>query len=213
MDISITDVLQKYFPLLNEQALRQEVAHKGKLYRFKAGQLIQNAGEYIRMIPLVIVGSIKVSRVDESGHELFLYHINAGETCTMAFSCCMRRKKSEIKTVAVMDTITIGLPIQCIEGWMSRYPTWKNFVMNAYDRRMLDLIQTLDAIAFSKMDERLLDYLEEQAKTIQSKVIITTHQTIATDLNASREAVSRLLKTLERQGIIKLGRNKILLLR
>lgn len=161
---------------------------------------------------MIIEGSIKVSREDEDGNELFLYYLNAGDTCSMSFSCCMMNKKSDISTVAEDDTTLIGIPIQYVDEWMSRFKSWQQFVMQSYDLRMRELVQTIDEIAFKRMDERLMNYLEKKSEAAQSKVINSTHQQIAFDLNASREAVSRLLKQMEKEGSVQLGRNKITLL-
>ena len=118
-------------------------------------------------------------------------------------------KKSEIRTVAEEDTTIIGIPIRYMDEWMSQYQSWKNFIMRSYDNRMVELVKTIDSIAFKKMDERLLDYLEAKSEAINSRVINTTHQEIAYDLNASREAISRLLKQMEKEKLVTLGRNKI----
>lgn len=106
----------------------------------------------------------------------------------------------------------IGIPIRYVDEWMVRYQSWKNFVMKTYDDRLLELIRTIDKIAFMKMDQRLLDYLSGKANITGSRIIEVTHQQIADDINASREAVSRLLKQLERAGRISLGRNRVELL-
>ena len=139
--------------------------------------------------------------------------LQPGESCTMSFTCCMMNKRSEIRTEAEEDTVVIAIPIRYMDDWMSRYQSWKNFVMMSYDHRMKELIRTIDEIAFKKMDERLLTYLQKKAQVTGSKTLNATHQEIAYDLNASREAVSRLLKQLEHDGYVKLGRNKITLVK
>jgi CRP/FNR family transcriptional regulator len=160
-------------------------------------------------MPLLVEGSVKVSRENDDGRELFLYYLHPGEACTMSFTCCMMNKKSQIRTVAEDNVMMIGIPVRYMDEWMSRYQSWKNFVLTSYDERMLELIQAIDSMAFQHMDERLLEYLEKRAQAQQSESIEATHQEIAYDLNASREAVSRLLKQLERSGRVKLGRNRI----
>jgi len=151
-------------------------------------------------------------REDETGNELFLYFLSPGQTCSMSFTCCMMNKKSAIRTIAEEDTRFIGIPIKYVDQWMTKYQSWKNFIMLSYDSRMTELVRTIDSIAFQKMDERLITYLQQKSLATQSKTIITTHQAIAQDLNASREAISRLLKQLEQDGQVRLGRNKIDLL-
>ena len=211
-DPTLLQLVQRNFPQIAEKGLQEEIARVGKLLRFPAGAVIQDYGSYIKLVPLLLEGSIKVMREDEDGNELFLYFLQSGQTCSMSFTCCMMNKKSEIRTVAEEDTTVIGIPTRYMDEWMSRYPSWKNFVMLSYDNRMLELIRTIDSIAFKKMDERLLEYLHKKAEANNSRTINTTHQEIAYDLNASREAVSRLLKQLEKEGEVELGRNRIELL-
>ncbi len=205
----ILDLIRKNYSHIAEKQLQEEIAQVGRLLHFSAGEVIMEIGAYVKIVPLVIEGAIKVSREDEEGNELFLYYLQAGETCSMSFTCCMMNKKSEIRTTAEENTTIIGIPIKYIDDWMSRYQSWKNFIMRSYDYRMLELVRTLDEIAFRKMDERLLSYLQKKAQATGNTIIQSTHQEIAYDLSASREAVSRLLKQLERDGMVKLGRNKI----
>jgi len=121
----------------------------------------------------------------------------------------MMQKQSILKTEAEEDVSFIGIPLKYADLWMSKYPVWRNFIVKMYDNRLMELIETVDTIAFSKMDERLLDYLNKKAEILKSKSINTTHQDIANDINASREAVSRLLKKMEKQKLVSLGRNVI----
>ena len=205
-----TDLVRKTFPALTEIDLRNEIAEVGKLMHFKAGEVIMNYGSYVKMVPLVVEGSIKVSREDpDDAGELLLYFLTAGETCSMSFTCCMTDKKAAIRTEAEEDTTIIGIPIQYVDIWMSKFSSWKNFVMRSYDDRMLELVKVIDNISFSKLDERMEHYLKTLADSHGSRNIQRTHKEIAEDLNASREAVSRLLKKMETGGLVKLGRNEI----
>ena len=209
----IFELVHQNFPGLAELALQKEIAKVGVLKHFRDGEVIMNYGSYVKLVPLLVKGTIKVVREDEEdGRELLLYYLYAGETCSMSFSCCMMDKVSDIRTTAEDDSTVIAIPIKYIDEWMSKFPSWKNFVMRSYDSRMREMIKTIDSIAFKKMDERLLNYLEERAIAHNSKVINSTHQEIAADLNASREAISRLLKQLEKKGVVALERNKINLL-
>lgn len=208
----VLSLIRQHYPQIAERNLQDEIADVATIMHFKAGELIMDFGAYVKLVPLIIEGSIKVSREDEEGNELFLYYLQPGETCSMSFTCCLMDKKSEIRTMAEEDTMVIGIPTRYMDLWMTRYPSWKNFVMTSYDRRMMELVRTIDSIAFKKMDERLLDYLEKKAEANKNRTLQATHQEIAYDLNASREAVSRLLKQLEKDGVVALGRNRIELL-
>lgn len=203
------ELLRTHFPNLNDVKLVNAIANVAEEYRFSSGEVIMDFGVYIQMIPLVLSGSIKVIRQDDDDNELFLYYLSGGQTCAASFTCCMQAKQSYMKTIAEEDTHILGLPIKEVDDWVSEFKVWKRFVMQAYDARILDLARTVDSIAFLKMDERLLQYLQTKSTAIKSKSLSVTHQQIANDLNASREAVSRLLKQLEKRGVIKLGRNKL----
>lgn len=208
---NITELIRTYFPQLSEQGLREEIARVGKVMIFSSGEMIMDYGSYIKLIPLVIKGSIKVSREGNDGEEIFLYYLEGGDACTMTFTCCMRDKQSAIRTIAEDETRIIAIPTRYMDEWMMKYPTWKNFVMMAYDRRMLELIDTIDQIVFKKLDDRLLDYLRKKARALGQNTLQTTHQEVADDLNVTRESISRLLKNLEKQHKLELGRNQIIL--
>lgn len=207
-----TEEVKQYFPDFTEPGLLQVIANEGQIHHFREGEVIMDYGNYVRMLPLILSGTLKISRLSEDGSELFLYYLSRGESCTMTFSCCISNKQSEIRAVAEEDTTILALPQQKLDEWMMRYKSWKNFVMLAYDQRMNELISTIDQVTFSQLDERLFEYIKKRAEIRSDKTINTTHQRIADDLNVSREAVSRLLKSLEKKGHILLGRNKIVYL-
>ena len=204
-------LLQKHYPQLAEKELQQEIANVGKLMHFKAGEVIMDYGNYIKLVPLVVEGAVRVTREDpEEGREILLYFLQPGEACSMSFTCCMVNKKSEIRTEAEDDTSLIAIPIRYMDEWMTRYQSWKNFVMTTYDRKILDLVKVVDSISFKNLDKRMMEYLKKRVAATGNRVISTSHQDIANDLNVTREAVSRLLKNLEKEGIVKLGRNQLL---
>ena len=149
MNDSILQLIKNKFPSISDRKLQEEIAEVGKLMQFKEGEVIMNYGSYIKMVPLVLEGSIKVSREDDTdGKEILLYFLNSGDTCSMSFTCCMTDKKAAIRTEAEEDTTIIGIPIQYVDQWMTKYRDWKNFVMKSYDNRMLDLVKVIDNIAF-----------------------------------------------------------------
>ena len=209
----IQKIIHQKFPQLAEKNLQAAIAQVGQIMEFNAGEIILDYGSYIRLVPLIIEGSIKVTREDEeTGKELLLYFINAGDTCSMSFTCCMMDKKSAIRTEAVEKTRLIGIPIKYVDSWMGKYQSWKNFIMRSYDHKMLELVRVIDNVAFRGLDDRMKKYLQELTHSLNSQIIQITHQQIADDLNVSREAVSRLLKKLETLGKVKLGRNQITIL-
>lgn len=195
-----------------EPGLLKEMEHSGSNVFLKAGDVIIEPGQVVQNIPMIISGTIKVSRLDESGKELLLYYVNANESCAMTFTCCMEQHKSEIKAVAEEDVELIMLPAYKMDEWMSKYPSWKSFVMRTIQQRFDELLKTIDHIAFEKMDERLIHYLKDKSKAHHSPLLNISHQQIADELATSREVISRLLKKLENDKKLLLYRNQIKLL-
>ena len=176
-------------------------------------QQLLRIGEYIKVVPLVLSGSIRVIRNDESGKEILLYHIAAGESCALSISACLTNSKSHALAITEEETTALLVPADKVQKWMQQYPVWNSFVMTLYDQRFREMLDAFDAIAFKQMDSRLLDWLKEKQQLQANKQIIITHQQLANELGTAREVVSRLLKQLERQGSIKNHRGMIEILR
>lgn len=202
-------ILDQFPELAVEDELLESIVRASTLKKVSRGDILIDYGSYIQFVPLVVKGLIKIIRENEEGKELLLYFLSEGNTCAASFSCCMIRKRSEIKAVAEEDSLIIAIPLKEAEEWMGKYPTWRNFVMNVYDQRIFAMIDTIDKLAFAKLDEKLWDYLQERVFITGNVLNNLSHQEIANDLNVSREAVSRLLKKLEQQGKVEIHRSKI----
>lgn len=197
---------------LFEDELVEEINEKSHEVRLKEGDLLLDTGQIVRVIPIVLSGTLKISRVDEEGHELLLYYIHPHESCAMTFTCCMEEFPSEIRAVADEDSIILTIPITAMDKWMMKYASWKSFIMKTIHSRFNELLIMIDQIAFQRLDERLVHYLKEKSKTTHSTVINLSHEQIAVDLSSSREVISRLLKRLEHDNKVVLYRNQIKLL-
>jgi CRP/FNR family transcriptional regulator len=195
-----------------EPALVKEMHQFGEVKFFKEGDIIMDYGKYIRMMPLIIKGTIKVFRMDEFGKEILLYYLSSNESCSMAYSCCVEAKKSEVKAIAEDDVELLAIPHIKLDEWLCKYPTWKNYIMRSFNERFLEMLKSIESIAFHKLDERLIHYLKEKQRLSGSSVIKASHYLIADELATSRVVVSRLLKQLENDGKIILYRNEIKLM-
>lgn len=202
-------ILNLFPELAVENELLESIVRTATLKKVSKGDILIDYGSFIQFVPLVVKGLIKIIRENEEGKELLLYFLSEGNTCAASFSCCMIRKRSEIKAIAEEDSIIIAIPLKSAEEWMGKFTTWRNFVMNVYDQRIFAMIDTIDKLAFAKLDEKLWDYLEERVFITGNVLSNLSHQEIANDLNVSREAVSRLLKKLEQQGKVEIHRSKI----
>ena len=205
----IKEIIESHFPQLIEEDLIEEISKVGKLVVVDQNEIVIDLDETISYLPLIYKGTIKVHREDDEGHEILLYYVEAGNTCASSLTCCMSDKRSTIRAEAEEETHFISIPINFIDEWLVKYTSWKEFIMNNYSFRYEELLHTVDELAFKKLDERLLTYLEDKAKVSGNNVLNVSHREIAYDLNSSREVISRLLKQLEKMGEIKLGRGKI----
>ena len=198
--------------LIFEPKLIQEIREFGDLQSFKEGDLIMDYGKYIRMMPIVLKGTVKVFRLDENNNEILLYYLSSNDSCSMAYSCCVEAKKSEVKAIAEDDVELIAIPHEKLDSWLCTYPSWKNYIMRSFNERFIELLKSIESIAFHKLDERLVAYLKEKQRLSGSSVIKASHYLIADELATSRVVISRLLKQLENDKKIILYRNEIKLL-
>lgn len=204
--------LKENYEHIFEEALLDEINQVGTYKEIPEGFKLMDIGNYIKSMPLLISGVVKVLREDDNGDELLLYFLEQGDTCAMTLTCCMGQTKSEIRAISETETKLIMVPVHKMEEWMAKYQSWRKFILQSYHDRLNDLFLTVDSIAFLKMDERLLKYLKDKARVTNDNTINGTHQQIAYELHTSRVVVSRLLKKLENLGQVELYRNHIKLI-
>jgi CRP/FNR family transcriptional regulator len=202
---------QQVFPDIYERSTVEVILETAKLKKLRADDWMVDIGDPIVYMPLLLKGQLRILREDEEGHELLLYYIRPGETCAMSLTCCSGNAVSNVRAVAEEDTELLLLPIQIIDEWTTKYPSFKSFILKTYQKRFEELLNTIDSIAFHNLDDRLTQLLKQKSEKEGSE-LKTTHQELANQLNSSREVISRLLKQMERKGKIQMGRNKITLL-
>ncbi len=179
---------------------------------YQAGDSILNENAYIKAIPIVTKGTLRVIRTEEDGREILLYYIKAGESCIMSFLGGLHNETSKVKAEVEEDAEILFLPMDKVALFIKEYPEWLDYIFRMYHKRFEELLEIINAIAFKKVDERLLNLLRKKAELTQSTTLQVTHEQLANELGTARVVVSRLLKQLEELGEVKLGRNKISLL-
>ncbi|WNJ20161.1 Crp/Fnr family transcriptional regulator [Pontibacter sp. G13] len=196
-----------------EEGLIHEMAQVGTHRTLPDDYVFMEPGNPVTQIPLVLKGALKISREGKDGEELLLYFLEGGDTCAMSLTCCMNHKLSEVRVTTEGPTEVMLIPATVMDSWIVKYPSWRSFVFESYNLRLDELLESVDTVSFLNMDQRLLKYLKDKAYVTGSMDITSTHQEIAQDLNSSRVVISRLLKRLERDGLIQLSRNKITILK
>lgn len=191
-----------------EKALMDEI-RQAEILELKSGTVILREHQYIKNIPLVLEGSIKLRKTDENGREIVFYHIAPGESCILSITSCLNEKESQAEAVVEQSTRLIGMEAEKVRSWMDRYPGWRKFVISLYYDRMTELMTLVDLITFKSVDQRLFKYISDRAV---NNVVEITHQKLAGEIGTAREVISRLLKQMEKDKLIALERGRIIIL-
>lgn len=197
--------------MFNDERLKQAVDREAVRKHLKAGEVLMTVGETITHIPIVVSGSLRILAQNDRGEERFLYHIMPGESCAMSLSCCTGHQPSPVVAVVEEDAELLMIPARFMEEWMA-YPEWRRYVSDTQNQRFNELLETIEVVAFSRLDEQLWKYLVKRAQATGEHTLKVTHQDVAQELNSPREVITRLLHQLVQRGKVKLSRGSITLL-
>lgn len=194
--------------MFKDPALQKALDQEG-VHRFvPSGTELMHVGDTITHIPIVLKGSLRILARDDRGHERFLYHIMPGESCAMSMTCCNSRSASSVAAIVEEDAELLMVPVRNMEEWMV-HPEWRKFVGDTQAQRFTELLETIEIVAFSKLDEQLWNYLVKRAQATGEHTLKVTHQEIAQELNSPREVITRLLHQLVQRGRVTLARGAI----
>lgn len=207
----LKEKLSDYYSNIFEEELIDEIVKVGHFDNIKSGELLIDIGDDMTHIPLILSGIIKIIRQEKEGEELVLYFLERGDTCAISFVNCINRKQSIFKGVVEQDVEAIFLPVEHIDRWLQNFKSWRHFIIDSYHFRLLEMVESIDSLAFMKLEQRMYKYITDKVKITKDNILDITHQEIATDLNSSRVVVSRLLKHLENEGKIIMRRNRIII--
>lgn len=192
-----------------EKELLDEI-QQAEILEFSPGDVILKEHQFIKVVPLVLEGSVKLRKLDATGREIVFYHIEPGESCILSITSCLNEKESQAEAIIEKKTRLLVVEAQRIRSWMERFPTWRKFVFHLYYERMAELMGLLDLVIFKSVDTRLIQHLKEKAVNNEIEV---THQQLAGQLGTAREVISRLLKQMEKDQLIAMERGKIKILK
>lgn len=207
----IFDNLKEHYSGLQTELLI-EIAQNATLKSFVPGDVLMRTGQYFKSTMLLVKGRIKVYKESGDGSEFFTYYIEPGGACALSMICAARQEQSELMARVVEDTELILIPIQLMDTMMMNYRSWYYFVLETYRNRFEELLQLIDHTVFRGLDERLEYYLKKQSIALNSNELKITHEEIANDLGTSRVVISRLLKSMEREGKIRLNRGGVMII-
>lgn len=203
--------LNEFYHETFEDSLIDEISEIGVYKELNQGETFIDIGDEITHIPLILEGIIRVAREAVNGDEILLFFLENNDTCAISFANCIYNKRSIFRGTIDKDLSCVLVPVDMIESWLIKYKSWRVFMIDRYNERLLEMVEVVENLAFKKLDKRILRYLKCEAKLLKKKDLHITHQKIANDLNTSRVCVSRILKKLENKGRVKLGRNIIMM--
>lgn len=205
--MSAPALLRSTYALLGPELL-QAIEQSGQYLEVPAGTTLVREGQFVKVVPLVLYGTVKVFTKAED-KELLLYYIRPAESCVMSFAAGMGDEPSKIVAVAEEDTTLWLLPVEQLRQWVTQYPRINLLFFHQYNQRYAELIDTINALLFTRLDQRVLQYLREKSRLKNEAVLQLRHRQIAQDLGTAREVVTRVMKRLEQEGKIKQGEGRI----
>ena len=200
--------IARHFPSL-EKELIHEIIKVADVKTLTEDEVLMRTGQNIRSAILVLEGLVKIYREDDQGNEFFMYYLDPGKACAISLVCALGQETSGLMAKAVTNSTIISIPVQYVDEWMGKYKSWAQFAVSSYRERFEELLQTIDHIAFRNMDERLVFYLKRHQEKLKTNIISISLTQIAQELNSSREVISRLMKKLSENGVVKLHGSRI----
>lgn len=190
------------------EELIEELEKYGSLVELDEGTEVLREGQYVKMIPIVLKGAIKVfTRGEEK--ELLLYNIEPGESCVMSFMAGLNNSSSKVFAIAEEDSSVFLMPSSKLQQWVKTHPSLNQLFFSLYEQRYTSLLETINHLLYNKLDARIYQYLLEKVKHKQSRLVEIRHRQIAAELGTAREVVSRLIKKLEQEGKLRQVQNGI----
>ena len=193
--------IENKFKYLGKELL-SELLSVSEVKNFPVHTELVREGQYVKYIPIVLNGLVKVFTQFEE-KELLLYYIKPEQSCIMSFSSCINNDKSKIFAITEEETTVLLIPSDKIAKWVTQFPTINALFYKQYDLRYAELVDTIHQMLYYKLDKRLIDYLSEKVKVTGKNPIKISHKEIANDLGTAREVISRLVKKLEKQNLLK----------
>ncbi len=207
--LEIKELLETKLSFFKEAGLREEILGRAQLVTVAAGAAILKEGSYVKTVPVLLSGLVKVIREEVPGREMLLYYIYPRESCIISINCGINDVKSSIKAIAEEESQAVLLPANLIGEWQRKYNSFNSFILNLYHKRFDDVLNAYNALAFQSLDDRLMTWLHDRATALKSSKIKATHQDLADELGAARETISRMLKKLEIENQVILHRGWI----
>lgn len=212
IDEKTLESLKEKYPFLNNltESETETIRKYSLLQRLPEGSMVFLEGDSCGFFALILKGTVRVYKTGETGREITLYRFGAGESCILTASCILSSNSFPAAAMVEEEVDAVLIPKALLGEFVKNYEGWRKYFFDVLASRLSGVMETIEEVAFRKMDERIAEYI---AKNSKNNIIEATHQHIATELGTSREVVSRILKDFEKQKAIEINRGKITVLK
>lgn len=163
----------------------------------------------VSSVPLLMKGLLKVYSTDNQGRQQLLYYLKPEELCVMSVFSGMLGQNCNLTATAIQDSEILLIPVKKAMEWIQEYPEWSKYIFEMYYNRFNDMANKMQSLTHDNLEMRLMHSLKTHQEVSGGILLIIKHEDLADELNTNRVVVSRLLKKLEKEGKVALGRNKI----
>jgi len=209
--MTLTRDIFKYLGFFSEPELHEEILGLCQLRTFEKGDVIVSEGQFVKILPIVITGGLRVYQTKED-REILLYYVEPTQTCMMSLSACFFDNKSPSQAVAAKKTEVLAIPTRLVTKWQRDYSSWNDYVIRTFRNRYDELLDTFESVAFDHIDKRVLKYLQGRVAKEKAKGIKISHQELGHELGTTRVVISRILKQFEMDKVVELQRGFIKIL-
>jgi CRP/FNR family transcriptional regulator len=209
--MKINEIIDNHFSDIFEKQLLNELCKYAILKNVETDKIVLEIRREIKFIPIIISGVAKVMRRDGKGNGIFLHYLSNKQASAIAISYALENINSEIRIKAESNITYIAIPVKIVNSWFEKYSSWRSYFLKQNQAQTSLLLEVINDIAFENLEFRVLKYIEHSSLIYKGNTINKKHFDLARDLKVSREAISRVLKNLEKEDIVTLGRNKITL--
>lgn len=209
--MTLSNDILKQINLFPETELQEEILEHCRLQTFVKGGVVVREGEFVKLVPIVVSGTLRVFQTKQE-REILLYHVEPAQTCMMSLSACFFNNKSPSQAVAIENTRSLMVPTRLVAQWQKAYTSWNEFVIRTFRNRYDELLNTFESVAFDHVNTRVLDYLQSRAAKQKDKAVGISHQELANELGTTRVVISRILKQFEMDKVVALHRGAIQIL-
>ena len=206
--MKLTRDIFKYISFFSEPKLQEEILESCQLRVFEKDDVVVSEGQFVKILPIVISGGLRVFQTKED-REILLYYVETSQTCMMSLSACFFDNKSPSQAVATEKTQVLAIPTSLVTKWQREYSSWNNYVIRTFRNRYDELLDVFESVAFDHIDKRVLKYLQNRALKQDNKAIKISHQALGHELGTTRVVISRILKQFELNKIVQLQRGCI----